>query len=482
MPKVTLDDLTNLQNETSAVNTINNNSAAIEAAIENTLSRDGTSPNEMNANLDMNNYRVFNLPAATSPTEPIRKLEFDNLTADISNAGQYAQEAKDARDAAQVAEAGALAAETFAYLWASENEDTPVDDGIRTGYSSFHWSTKSEDHATDSENAKVEAQVARDFAHAWATEAEDVPVDDGVNPPGFSAYHWAQKAEEVVVGGLDASAIDYDNAASGLTATNVQDAIDESDGRAVRKNVATVQAMSGPLVVRQSLEVRANPGGNINVALTDGSGNEVALIYAVPSTGFFALRRNLGGGSFATLKFLPTSITYNDQRLITEADIDPWAMQPIGVPVPLWDNLAGVAPPPTDRAYRYIKLTAGLTGAGQYNEGCLSGESVTGTAPQIMATATISLADSPLNGATVRLINSERRFLRPGETSGTIEEHMLQSHTHTYFRTSGTGGGASGATNFYWSGFNDQTGGPTGNAGNETRPRNIWTSYYLRIR
>lgn len=231
MPKITLDDLTNLQNETSAVNTINNNSAAIEAAIENTLSRDGTSPNEMNANLDMNNYRVFNLPAATSPTEPIRKSEFDNLTADISNAGQYAQEAKDARDAAQVAEAGALAAETFAYLWASENEDTPVDDGTRTGYSSFHWSAKSEDHATDSENAKVEAQTARDFAHAWATEAEDVPVDDGVNPPGFSAYHWAQKAEEIIVGNLNASSIDYDNAVSGLTATNVQDAIDEVEGR-----------------------------------------------------------------------------------------------------------------------------------------------------------------------------------------------------------------------------------------------------------
>lgn len=267
MPKITLDDLTNLQNETSAVNTINNNSAAIEAAIENTLSRDGTSPNEMNANLDMNNYRVFNLPAATTPTEPVRKQEFDNLTADISNAGQYAQEAKDARDAAQVAEAGALEAETFAYRWASENEDILVDDGTRTGYSSFHWSAKSEDHAVDSENAKIEAQTARDFAHAWATEAEDVPVDDGVNPPGFSAYHWAQKAEEIIVGNLNASSIDYDNAVSGLSATNVQDAIDEVEGR--------VQANEGILGTRGVL-FTGNDAGDVPWTSTlwfQGAGN-----------------------------------------------------------------------------------------------------------------------------------------------------------------------------------------------------------------
>jgi hypothetical protein len=40
------------------------------------------------------------------------------------------------------------------------------------------------------------AATARDAARDWASEAEDVPVDDGVNDPGYSAFHWAEKAAE----------------------------------------------------------------------------------------------------------------------------------------------------------------------------------------------------------------------------------------------------------------------------------------------
>lgn len=62
MAKILLDDLSNISgNETSAVATINENSDAIETAIENTLSRDGTSPNAMNADFDMNSYDILNV-------------------------------------------------------------------------------------------------------------------------------------------------------------------------------------------------------------------------------------------------------------------------------------------------------------------------------------------------------------------------------------------------------------------------------------
>lgn len=70
MAKVILNDLQNLTNKVSAVNTININNSRIEAAMEKTLSRDGTSPNEMEASLDMNSYPIYNLPKATSATEP----------------------------------------------------------------------------------------------------------------------------------------------------------------------------------------------------------------------------------------------------------------------------------------------------------------------------------------------------------------------------------------------------------------------------
>lgn len=104
MPKLTLNDLVNLQNETSAINTINNNSALIEAAIENTLSRDGSVPNEMESSLDMNDNPILNLPLATSPTEPVRKQEFDVVSNSVDQLD----------DAVERAESAAVSAESSA--------------------------------------------------------------------------------------------------------------------------------------------------------------------------------------------------------------------------------------------------------------------------------------------------------------------------------------------------------------------------------
>lgn len=56
----TLNDLTSLSNETSAINTINNNNAAIQDAFANTLSLDGSTPNTMQADLDMDGYAILN--------------------------------------------------------------------------------------------------------------------------------------------------------------------------------------------------------------------------------------------------------------------------------------------------------------------------------------------------------------------------------------------------------------------------------------
>src|SRR5688572_5333590 len=62
MPKVVLSDLENLQNEQSALSTLNANSAVIENAFENTLSRNGQVPNHMESDFDMNSNNIINLP------------------------------------------------------------------------------------------------------------------------------------------------------------------------------------------------------------------------------------------------------------------------------------------------------------------------------------------------------------------------------------------------------------------------------------
>jgi hypothetical protein len=104
---------------------------------------------------------------------------------------------------------------------------------------------------------------------------------------------------------------------------------------------------------------------------------------------------------------------------------DAWALQPIGVPFDIWTHLPGVELPPTDNpSYRYIKLTA----SDSYNDGVLTSESVSGSAPLVQATAVIDYPDSPFDGETVHLINTERRFLRPG-SSGTVEQDAMQNIT-----------------------------------------------------
>lgn len=48
-----------------SIDALNANFTALTAAFDNTLSRDGTSPNAMLANLDMNSQRIVNLPTPT---------------------------------------------------------------------------------------------------------------------------------------------------------------------------------------------------------------------------------------------------------------------------------------------------------------------------------------------------------------------------------------------------------------------------------
>lgn len=80
MSKVTLAGVGSLIDATTAATTINNNSTAIVAAIENTLSRDGTQPNSMGSSIDMNNNKILNLPPPGSSLEPVRLQDLETFS------------------------------------------------------------------------------------------------------------------------------------------------------------------------------------------------------------------------------------------------------------------------------------------------------------------------------------------------------------------------------------------------------------------
>ena len=98
---------------------------------------------------------------------------------------------------------------------------------------------------------------------------------------------------------------------------------------------------------------------------------------------------------------------------------------PIGSYVTVQTDLTGAEEPDPNT---HIKLEAGLTGVDEYNEGKLNNESVTGSAPLVVATAEIVDAESPLFGQTVHLLETEERFLRAGQ-AGRVQDDQMQRIT-----------------------------------------------------
>lgn len=80
MTKVTLTNVSNMSNETAYDGIINNNNQTIQSAFDNTLSRDGTSPNQMLADFDMNSHHILNLPQPLTASEPLRLADLVSFT------------------------------------------------------------------------------------------------------------------------------------------------------------------------------------------------------------------------------------------------------------------------------------------------------------------------------------------------------------------------------------------------------------------
>lgn len=143
MSRVTLNTIGSLSNP-SAINSLNENFALLAAALEKTVSRLAEAPDYMEADLDMNNKRLKNLPAPTTNTEPLRKGDIDVLELRTlrDTVLVKAQEATNSANAAAQALANAV-------IRALQALDSQVEAAL------------SADAATA---AKLEAQAAAQFA------------------------------------------------------------------------------------------------------------------------------------------------------------------------------------------------------------------------------------------------------------------------------------------------------------------------------
>lgn len=97
-----LDSVT--KNDTTATEQINDNFKALQAAIENTVSRDGTVPNYMDADLDLNSYRIINVG------DPVGERDVVTLKYFEEKAGRAVEAAAEAKASASKAASSAQSA------------------------------------------------------------------------------------------------------------------------------------------------------------------------------------------------------------------------------------------------------------------------------------------------------------------------------------------------------------------------------------
>ena len=103
-----LDSVTH--NDTAATSLINDNFNSIQEALENTLSRDGTTPNFMDAELDMNGRRIINGGEAVEDTDYVT---YGQIKEDIAGAARASMEAAASAAKADVsAQSASISAQT----------------------------------------------------------------------------------------------------------------------------------------------------------------------------------------------------------------------------------------------------------------------------------------------------------------------------------------------------------------------------------
>lgn len=119
---------------------LNQNFADIEAAIENTLSRDGTTPNSMNADLDMNNNDVINVNSISAQDVSIRGTSIYTVFTDIIAAKDSAVAAAASADISE-GMAASYAAQANSYAAQANASEASAEILVQAAVSGFQGFT-----------------------------------------------------------------------------------------------------------------------------------------------------------------------------------------------------------------------------------------------------------------------------------------------------------------------------------------------------
>lgn len=168
MAKLTTSDLTSLTNQASAVATINANFALVETAMENTLSRDGTTPNTMTADLDLNSNDLLNGGAASFTSLTVNGEAISDFVQAAENSASAAAASASAASSSASSAAASAASVTGSVASASASALSAAASAV----SASAANTTAQGYATSASAANVTAQGYATSASAAAGAAQ----------------------------------------------------------------------------------------------------------------------------------------------------------------------------------------------------------------------------------------------------------------------------------------------------------------------
>lgn len=233
--------------QSEITNTVSNAASALASKDAAGLSEINASNSANSATISKDNALASAVSANASAQSALNSKDSANLSAVSASASESVAttKASEASTSASEASVSATSASTSATTSttqagiattkadeasasatsATSSKNAAATSATNAANSASTAATKANEASVSASNALTSETNANDseiMAHKWAQEAEDVEVAQGE----YSAKHWATKARNILYGGLAATDVSYNNN-SGLTATNIQDAIDE---------------------------------------------------------------------------------------------------------------------------------------------------------------------------------------------------------------------------------------------------------------
>ena len=172
-------ELLDVANLLTAATALNTNNSRIAEAFANTISRDGSTPNSMGADLDMNSNDLLNVGELNTQDLTIRG---EPITALLDGAVEESE----------ASALAALEAKNKAQEWAENPEDDPV---LPDQFSALHWAAKAE---------KDRLQTGQDRLQTGQDRAEVAAIRDQIPDANGGIFVIGETAISITVAVADA--------------------------------------------------------------------------------------------------------------------------------------------------------------------------------------------------------------------------------------------------------------------------------------